>query len=384
MTDNSIEAIEAWFRRRGLPHFIEDYSARRDILTRASPFLTLVLLLEVFLLIEPGWPWWANALVVASGTALLAAIWAGVNLLRGRRGRSLFALPEQVGGVELLVFLLAPAAILAGNWEGAVSVVALNAVVLAGVYLTVSYALLPMLGWAGRRLVGDIRDVVGLFARALPLLLLIVTFLFINAEVWQLAGTLSGASLVAVIALFIVVTGVFLIFRLPAEIGELGTFASAERVAALVQGTPAGDEALVAGAILLDAPLRMRQRLNATLVVIFTLALQVVFVSALVGGFFLLLGIVALDSGLIASWTASEPRRLLELDGSGGRAVTVELLQVALFLAAFSGFYFTVSVVTNREYRDQFFEDVVREVRQAFAARAVYLGVLAEREGRGD
>ena len=35
MTDNSIEAIEAWFRRRGLPHFIEDYSARRDILTRA-------------------------------------------------------------------------------------------------------------------------------------------------------------------------------------------------------------------------------------------------------------------------------------------------------------------------------------------------------------
>ena len=71
MTDNSIEAIEAWFRRRGLPHFIEDYSARRDILTRASPFLTLVLLLEVFLLIEPGWPWWANALAVASGADLV-------------------------------------------------------------------------------------------------------------------------------------------------------------------------------------------------------------------------------------------------------------------------------------------------------------------------
>ncbi len=37
-------------------------------------------------------------------------------------------------------------------------------------------------------------------ARALPLLLLFTTFLFINAEVWQVAGTLTGAR-VRVVAL---------------------------------------------------------------------------------------------------------------------------------------------------------------------------------------
>ena len=59
--------------------------------------------------------------------------------------------------------------------------------------------------------------------------------------------------------------------------------------------------------------------------------------------------------------------------------MTAELLQVATFLAAFSGFYFTISVVTSREYRDEFFEEIVGELRQAFAVRAVYLGVIAQR-----
>ena len=33
----ALEATEAWFRRQGMPHLIEDYSTRRDILTRTLP-----------------------------------------------------------------------------------------------------------------------------------------------------------------------------------------------------------------------------------------------------------------------------------------------------------------------------------------------------------
>ena len=51
-------AAERWFVRRGIPHFIEGYNAREDVLTRALPFLSLVFVLEVVLSLRPGWPAW--------------------------------------------------------------------------------------------------------------------------------------------------------------------------------------------------------------------------------------------------------------------------------------------------------------------------------------
>ena len=217
MTDDTLAATEKWFRRRGIPHFIEDYSARRDVLTKALPFLILTAVFEVTLVFNPEWAWWINVLLVAGACVALAAIWAGINLLRGRPLR---ALPEQVGAVELAVFLLAPsivAAVFAGSWEVAPFLVVVNALILGIVYVTVSFALLPILRWAGWLVIRNAASVVGLFARALPLLLLIVTFLFINAELWSMAGTLDGERFWLLLWLFAVVTAVFVIFRLPSS-----------------------------------------------------------------------------------------------------------------------------------------------------------------------
>ena len=35
LPEQEIDAVERWFVRQGLPHFIDDYSAARDILTTA-------------------------------------------------------------------------------------------------------------------------------------------------------------------------------------------------------------------------------------------------------------------------------------------------------------------------------------------------------------
>ena len=59
--------------------------------------------------------------------------------------------------------------------------------------------------------------------------------------------------------------------------------------------------------------------------------------------------------------------------------LSAELLQVAAFLSAVAGFSFTLSLLTDKTYRDEFLVDVVREVRQALAVRALYLRALAER-----
>ena len=379
----TLKATEAWFRRQGTPHLIEDYSTRRDILTRTLPFLVTVLAIQILLIPRVDWPWWASALSVAGAVAAVAAAWVGINALRRRK---LLALPEKVGPVEVLVFLLTAPSLtgfILGDWETAAVEVFLNALLLLGAYLTVSFALIPILRWGARRLIRDALDVLGLFARALPLLLIFVTFMFITAEVWQMAGTIELSRLLAVIGLFALVAAAFLISRLPAELSDLAAFHSSERVMELAQGTPAASLGVASDSLRMDAPLRPAQWTNVGLVVVVALALRVLFVCGLVGVFFLVFGAIAMDLYTISSWTQRDPRVLIDLPWSG-TAMTVELLQVAVFMAAFSGFYFTIRVLTDHEYRDEFFEDVVGDVRQSLAVRAVYLGALAQHVMDGD
>jgi hypothetical protein len=59
--------------------------------------------------------------------------------------------------------------------------------------------------------------------------------------------------------------------------------------------------------------------------------------------------------------------------------VTEELLRVTGFLTVFSGFYFTVSVLTDDTYRQEFLDEIMGEMRRSLAVRAVYLAVLARR-----
>ncbi len=81
-----------------------------------------------------------------------------------------------------------------------------------------------------------------------------------------------------------------------------------------------------------------------------------------------------LATALDATWVGSDAH--LVLDGSlwgGPVVVTTELLRVAGFLTAFSGFYFTVYVLTDATYRKELLDEVLVQLRQAFAVRAVYL-----------
>ena len=56
------------------------------------------------------------------------------------------------------------------------------------------------------------------------------------------------------------------------------------------------------------------------------------------------------------------------------------MLRVAVFLAGFSGFYFTIYVVTDTTFREEFFEDIETEIRQAFAVRAAYSAMDEDRD----
>jgi hypothetical protein len=374
----ALRQTEAWFIKRGLPHFIANYSATRDVLTRAVPVLTLVFLVEIVNAPKRSFPIWLDVLAVAGGFAILLGAWIGANAVRDR---PLLARPVDVGPFEVAVFVLAPAAIpliFGGQWRSALATAAINLGLLAAIYFVTSYGIIPMTRWAAGETSRELNAVVGLFVRAMPLLVLFVTFIFLQNEAWQITAHLYGPFYWIVLCLFPVVGGLFAVIRLPRLIGQLSDFESWSTLVGRVEGTPVAALAGTTAKPLTAAPpLGRRQWGNVGLVVLFSQALQVVLVSAMVFAFLFGFGVLVMTAPLVESFVGSPPHVLATLDLWGRQmVVTEELLRVTGFLTVFSGFYFAVSVLTDDTYREEFLEEVVGEIRRALAVRAVYLAAL--------
>jgi hypothetical protein len=247
--------------------------------------------------------------------------------------------------------------------------------VLLVIYVFTSYAVFALLGWAARRSLVLIAALANLVVRALPLLLLFTTFLFINAEVWQVAGNLTGRTYLAVLLLFFVLGAVFVLSRLPSLMRGLSQFDRWEDVHAVIGGTPAATLDLPRSGVPDPAPLAVRQQLNAGLVAVFSQALQITFVAIVLTVFFVLFGFLAIPAETAAAWTANDTVEVLMSWTVDGRTlvVTEPLLRVSGFLGAFTGMYFTVVLSTDDTYRGEFAEDVAPQIRQACGARVAYL-----------
>jgi hypothetical protein len=370
-SDEQLQAVEQWFMARGTPHLMEGYSVTEDVLTRTVPVLTIVFLLEIGGALNATFSWWQNVLAAVGAMLLALGIWALVNVARGRPAMTR---PSRVGLPEVLAFVLAPplvTAVIGGQVLQALAIAAGNVVLLGLLYVVASYGLIPLTRWALGKTVRELGAVVGLLGRALPLLLLIQIVLFINTEMWQVADALHGWQLAAVIGLFVLVGLTFLLTRLPRELDRLATFDSVDALRAAAAGTPAESLEGLDRAGLEPAPLSLRQRGNVLLVALFSQGLQVVLVTLIVFGFFVVFGSLAVSDSVIESWLAKAPD---PFDVFGHTLhVSRQLLRVSAFLAAFSGLYFTVVLVTDATYREEFFDEILAELRQSFAVRAVYL-----------
>ena len=111
--------------------------------------------------------------------------------------------------------------------------------------------------------------------------------------------------------------------------------------------------------------------------VLFSQGVQIAFVSLMIGAFFVAFGLLTVPPETAARWVGGPVTELARRELWGRPvAITTELLQVAGFLTAFSGFYFTVYMLTDSTYRREFLDEVLGEVRQALAVRALYLAAL--------
>jgi hypothetical protein len=318
-------AAEAWFEARGLPYFVDQH--REELDARLQPARLRILL--------------AVALVLG------ALVGAGVGWASGSLSGGVFAATATVGALVLL-------------------------------YAATALRVRTMAGWAGRHTFGSLESMFQLVTRALPMLLLFLTFLFINAEVWQVSSDMSRGVLWTVVLLFAGVAVAFLLVRLPDEVRRVERDASGERLVESCAGTPLEHLAARVPPDVRLAALPRLPRLNLVLVVLFSQILQVLILSVSVMTFFLVFGRVAIGPDVIESWVGHEPRPILEL--TRFLPVSNELLQVSVFLAAFSGLYFTVYAVTDESYRRQFFTAISQDLERAIGVYAVYRSQQADRE----
>jgi len=295
---------EAWFLAHGLPYFVDDI--REQVRRRLHTSRLLAVALAGLLVAVPAGiavGWWVHESTDGKNGGVSAGI--------------------AIGGTVLLLV----AAVYAGR--------ALQARLIAT--------------WALRHTVTSLGLLFPLATRAMPMLLLFVTFLFINTEVWMVASALDGGVLWGAVLLFAALAVGFLVVRLIEEVDRLDDEVGRAEL---------GDDADVVGL----------QRTNLVLVLLITQAFQVLLLALAVFAFFIVFGAVAMKEVVLTKWI-EEPLTY----AWGIRPISLELVQVSVFLAAFSGLYFAVFAVTDETYRREFFTDILGELEQALKVRVRYL-----------
>jgi len=317
-------ATEAWFVAHGLPYFVDDLRAEvRHGLERPRVLRLVLLALVVGAAVGTGLGWWFDDVDVGLAWGATAAVLVVV-------AYALFALRARV-----------------------------------------------IAGWAVRRTLGSLGQLFPLVTRALPLLLLFITFLFINAEVWEVASRLDGSVMWLTVALFTAITVAFLLARLPEELQVFDDQLDVDRVVAGCRGTPMEQWAAAhdreAAQVMAQEELAGLQKVNLVLMLLIAQIVQVLLLSLAVFGFFVVFGLLVMEPEVIKNWTGEESLRSVPFF----ERANMELLQVSVFLAAFSGLYFTVYAVTDEVYRRQFFTSIVRELERAVSVRVAYRALRA-------
>ena len=327
-TGDPIADTEAWFLEHGLSYFVPcERAAAREALTRR------------------------RLLPVLGVVAVVAALLAGL----------LGWFSEQAAAAPALL---------------------LTVVGLAALYyaLTALHAR-PIVGWALKRTLSSLGSVVTTASRALPLLLVFIAFLFINAEAWQMASSLDFGTLWLTALLLLGLGAVFLLVRLPEEVDQADDAVDDAFLLRACRGTPLEG---VCREMVDDpetdltahAEITGYDRWNLIVVLLVIQAVQVVVLVAAVFGFLLVFGSLIVNEKVQLAWTAREFTTHVPVLTN----VSAELVKVSLFLASFSGLYFTVSAITDETYRSQFFAAVMVHMEKAVGVRAVYLA-LREQEG---
>jgi hypothetical protein len=376
MTVAAHRAAERWFLDRGLPAVLTPRARLQALWSRSAPFLAFSATLDACSLLVYEMTGrvdfvGAPALVQRIGLAvalLTFPVAAGVGWLVARM---ITDHAQAIVSTAASVIGIASQAVKGHTPQHHLLRLAEGLVAVPLVLLLTALGVGSVIGWAVRLALSQFVAAWTMLVRALPVVLLSVLVLF-NTAVWTMAATLSPARFGVALDIFLVIAAAFVVqgtieHAKPTLIAATASSRHAPRLA----GTPFED---MPDPVEIQ-PLTRAERLN----VVFTLAasqlariVTVVFVTQLL---FFVVGLVMLTPELLREWT----QHSLTDATLFGYPVPVPqaFINMTGFLGALTFMYVSARSVGDGEYRHEFLDPLIDDLKLTLLARNRYLTKLS-------
>lgn len=371
-------AAERWFLRHGLPAVLRPGVLVQRVWTRSAPALAALAVMNVFSMLAvaatgkytidiDGSPtrteWFLLGVVV-----LVIPVSAVVGLAVSRYDD--VRLRAALSGVSLVI--TAVGAVFAGPSARVWGDVLTEIVIVAAIFVCTATGIGAVLGWAVRMTLGNLASVGNMLLGALPVMLLTV-LVFFNGPVWTMASTISRPRLWLALLFLLLIAASFLVSSTLSRVRPiLRPDSKRPEDAASLTGTPF--EAMP------DRPRRVplskQERTNVVFVLALSQIVQVLTVAIVTGLLFLMFGLILISPELLNALTdgGSTTGRVLGMT----LPIPQALIHVTMFLIALTFMYLAARAVGDKEYRSQFLDPLIEDLRLTLVARDRYRTVTAE------
>ena len=372
-------AADAWFLGHGLPAVVRPGALVRRLWPRSAPALAafavfmvnsavVVLITGQHTINIEGQPtrdeWFVLALIVLVLPIASMVGWL-VSRISTQRGRTVAA--------TLAVAVAIAGGVLGGPSPRVLVDLIFEAIVIAVILALTASGAGSVLGWTVEMTLSYLAAAGSLMMRALPVLLL--TFLvFFNSPVWLMAASLSRRRLWLALAFLALIATAFVVsvtverFRPMMNVNDLP-----DDYGKRLAGTPF--EAMPDPA---DArPLRRIEQANVMFVLAASQLAQILAVAVVTALLFFVLGLILLSPEVLAAWTRNGSS-----DGTFlGMTIPVPeaLIQITLFLGALTFMYVSARAAGDGEYRSNFLDPLIDDLRLTLVARNRYRAAVSAR-----
>ncbi|MGE0782050.1 hypothetical protein [Mycolicibacterium sp.] len=365
-------AGERWFLGHGLPAVLRPGTLVRRVWPRSAPALAaFAVVMAVSILVVTvtgkhtididGTPtrteWFVLGMVVLVLPAAAAVGWL-VSRITSAGQRS---------AVSTAAVAVAAVSTVFGGPSASIFVDAVvETIVIVGILLCTATGIGSISGWAARMMLANLASVGSLLLRALPVMLLTV-LVFFNGPVWTMAATVSRARMWLALWFLFLIAASFLVSSTMNRVRPiLDPQAKQPEDAEKLVGTPF--EAMP------DRPRRVplsrTERLNVSVVLALSQIIQVVTVALVTGLLFFVFGLILISPELLAALTngGAPDGQLLGMT----LPVPQALIHITMFLTALTFMYLAARAVGDKEYRQEFLDPLIEDLRLTLVARDRY------------
>lgn len=258
--------------------------------------------------------------------------------------------------------------------------------IVIGIYLAIFLGADTVLGWSLKHAIHQLASLPPMIAEVLPVLMVSVLFIFVNADLWKLANGLSFPrtwavlGLMGLLAVFVVVTT-----SLERTARLLGRYRG-DDIARFIENDYEHAAALEGGIwntaqdwveekkILEHRPLRIASWSNLIIIPMIGQIIQAIFFMLLVFGFFMGFSSIAISDTTIESWMTVKPEHLKILGVDTN--INAVVIKVSMIVAVFSGLSFVATTSSDEKYARSFLKPMIERIKHILVIRDIYLGLL--------